>query len=417
MTTLDLRAKPSAHAGAAIIARYNGASPGERFEVLLSEFGTGLRVGLLEAGARHEALREGDGSWRLTILRERVPAQGTIPGLHHVVCGGDGSVWAAERASRVARIDSRTGRVAAVREVARKASHLALDERSRRLFVADSESGEMIALRAADLAELARWSAPGAPQLPLVSPGGVVCVTGGANGSVTIAWPSNGAYRSATFEVGASPHDPCLDADGEYLFVPCAGASELVKLRLADGAIVRRVPVGEGPAHLAFHPDGTRLYSANSWDGSVSCVTTEGERVAQVPSGGWAHAIEVAPDGRFVYVANFMDDTVSVFDARTLGRVALLETERYPHGLDVSPDGKHLVATGFGSDHVRIYDASSHRQLARVEVGWGSSHTDFADGAAWIGCSVSDHVARVDLETLACVSRVRLPGASSKHRT
>jgi DNA-binding beta-propeller fold protein YncE len=112
------------------------------------------------------------------------------------------------------------------------------------------------------------------------------------------------------------------------------------------------------------------------------------------------------------YVANFMDDTVAVFDAQTLDRVALLETDRYPHGLDVSPDGKHLVATGFGCDHARIYDARLHRELARVDVGWGSSHTDFAlDGAAWIGCSVSDHVACIDLQTLACVSRVRLPGA------
>lgn len=287
---------------------------------------------------------------------------------------------------------------------------MALDEQTGRLFVADAEAGEMIALRADDLAEVARWPAPGSPQLPLVSPDGIVCVTGGANGTATIAWPRDKSYRSLTFEIGASPHDPGLDLQGEHLFVPCAGNGTVAKVRIADGAIVGRVPVGDGPTHLAFHPDGRRLYSANSWDGTVTCVTVNGERLAQAYSGSWAHAIEISPSGRWIYVANFMDDTVAVFDARTLEFVSLLKTDCYPHGLDVSPDGNHLVATGFGSDHLRIFDADLHRELARVEVGWGSSHTAFApDKTAWIGCSVGDHIACVDLASLACVCRVRLP--------
>jgi len=408
---------PSAQVGPAIVAQYNRVRPADSFEVLLSELGVGLRIGLLEAGALYESARQGDGSWRLMIRRERVPAQGSISGVHHVVSGNDGAVWTAERASRVARIDSHSGQVTVVREVARKASHLALEEQSRRLFVADPGGEEMIALRADDLVELARWPAPGAPQLPLVSPDGIVCVTGGTTGTVTIAWPRNGDYHATTLEVGASPHDPCLDRDGGYLFVPCAGSAEIVKLRLADGVVVGRIPVGEGPSHLVLHPDGTRLYSANSWDGTVSCVTVDGETMGQAESGGWAHAIEIAPDGRWVYVANFMDDKAAVFDTRTLERVALLQTDRYPHGLDVSPDGKYLVATGFGSDHARVYDARSHLELARIEVGWGSSHTDFSSGGtAWIGCSVSDHIARVDLQALTCASRVGLPDSGPAGR-
>ena len=140
MIALDLRGTPPAQAVMAIAAQYNSSVLGNRFEVLLGVFEASLRVSLLEAGARYGAVRQGDGSWCLTILREHVPAQGTVPGLHHLVCGDDGSVWVAQRASRVARIDSRTGQVAEVREVARKASHLALDERAGRLFVADPET-------------------------------------------------------------------------------------------------------------------------------------------------------------------------------------------------------------------------------------------------------------------------------------
>lgn len=382
--------------GQEIIERYNAAQPGTRFEARVDELGAGLRMWLLEAGARHTATREGDG-WRLTVERRASPAQGTIPGLHHLLTDGE-SLWVAERARRVARVDVASGRTLASRDVARKASHLAF--RGARLFVADPGANEMIALRAADLSEIARWPAPGMPQLPLATEDGIVCVTGGATGTVTVAWPANRGYRARTVAVGIAPHDPCLDASGEHVFVPCAGESTIVKLRLADAAIVGRASVGEGPAHLALHPDGCRLYSANSWDGSVSCISTDGERLGQAPSGGWAHAIDVSPDGALVYVANFLDDTLAVFAAATLERVATLPTEAYAHGLDVSPDGRHVVTTGFCSSRLRIFSGGETRT---VEVGLGSSHTAFpGDGSAWVGCSVANHLARIDLASMQC---------------
>jgi YVTN family beta-propeller protein len=100
--------------------------------------------------------------------------------------------------------------------------------------------------------------------------------------------------------------------------------------------IVGRIPVGDGPSHLALSVDGSRIYSANSWDGTLSCVTADGEHVGSAFSGRWAHAIAATPDGRWVYVANFFDDTLSVFDADSLERVAVLATDAYPHGPDIS---------------------------------------------------------------------------------
>jgi 6-phosphogluconolactonase (cycloisomerase 2 family) len=92
-------------------------------------------------------------------------------------------------------------------------------------------------------------------------------------------------------------------------------------------------------------------------------------------------------------------------------RIALLKSERYAHGLDVSPDGRWVVATGFGAEHVHVYDAARCERVARVEVGRGSSHTAFAaDGStAHVACSVSAHVAVLDLEQGACTGTVTLP--------
>jgi DNA-binding beta-propeller fold protein YncE len=405
---LDCRGKSLPETGRAVIERFNALAPGAQFEVCVDAYAAGLRIGLLEAGARHAAERRDDGVWRLRIARGLAPAQGSVSGVHHVVSDGI-SLWTCERGEFAARIDAQTQVVIATGRVARKASHLALDAAAGRLFIADSEADEVIALRAADLEPEQRWSAPGGPQLPLVNPDGVVCVTGPASGTLTIARPTNGGYRTQTIAVGACPHDPLLAAGGEHVFVPCTGGSDLAKVRLADGRIVGRCQVGNGPSHLALHPDGRRIYSANSWDGTVTCLTADGERVADAPSGGWAHAIETTPDGRWLYVANFLDDTLAVFEAATLKRVALLATDAYPHGLDVSPDGRYVIATGFASDHVRVFDAGTHCELARVAVGMGSSHTVFAGAAAYIGCSVSDYIACIDLATLS------LKGQTSIH--
>lgn len=411
MGNIDCRGKPVPAVGRELIEHYNAASPGERFMARLDAYPPGLRIWLLEAGARHraEAALDGKGGWWLTIQRGASPAQGSMPGVHHVLSAGD-MIWAAQRASRVFRIDAGTGKIAASAEVAVKASHLALGAGARTLFIADAGDDRVIALRATDLAVEHSWPAPGMPQLPVAAPDGIVCVTGGASGTLTIARPFGDRYAEQTISVGRAPHDPLLAADAAHVFVPCAGAGEIVKVRLLDGRIVGRCAAGDGPSHLALHPDGTRIYSANSWDGTLTCMTADGERVGSAASGGWAHAIEATPDGRWVYVANFLDDTLAVFDARTLQRVALLQTEAYPHGLDISPDGRHVIATGFSSRFLRIYDAAAHAEIARIEVGQGSSHTAFVPGRAraYVGCSVDDHVACVDLAGCSLIDTVRM---------
>jgi DNA-binding beta-propeller fold protein YncE len=405
-TVLDCRGMAPADAGRAIVERFNSLERGAGCEVVLATYPPLLRVGLLEAGIRHAAEPGPTGGWRMTMKRGAAPAQGSISGVHHVVTDGD-SVWTSERGERVARIAAADGAPVATARVARKASHLALEPRSGRLFVADAQANEVIALRAADLAVLARWPAPGGPQLPLAGADGSVCVTGGGTGTLTIATPRNGRYSERTVEVGACPHDPLLDEAGAHVLVPCAGSGELVKVRLADGRILGRTRVGDGPTHLARRADG-RIYCANSWDGTVTCVSRDGERIASAASGPWAHAIDVTPDGSFVFVANFLDDSMAVFDADTLKRVALLPTGEYAHGVDVSPDGRHLVVTAFAGDEVSVFDARAHGLLGRVAVGRGSSHTAFCGGTAWVGCSVDDHVARVDLAKLSATGQISI---------
>jgi YVTN family beta-propeller protein len=409
MKELDLRKTPPREALRGILAAYNKLKRGEEMAATLASYPAGLRMGLVEAGARHTTERTEGGDWRLT-LRGASQSLSGAPGIHHVVAGSNGDVWTCQRARRAARIDGAAREVAAMREIATTASHMALDEERDRLFVGDAGADALICVRASDLALLGRWNVPGAPQLPLVTPDGIACITGGGAGVLGIVWPMAGTFRAQVVEVGSGPHDPVASPDGCSVLVPCAGDGKVVRVSLADGAVTAKFPVGDGPAHLAVHPDGTRIYVANTFDGTLACISPEGDLLGRVKSGRWAHVPEVTPDGRLVYVANFFDDTLAVFDAITLERKATLDTDAYPHGLNISPDGKAIVATGFSDDHVRVFDAATGRERARIEVGAGSAHTAFLpDGrTAFVGCSIEDHLAVIDLDAGTRTGAIRL---------
>jgi DNA-binding beta-propeller fold protein YncE len=399
---------PIGRAGQTIVDAYNAADNGAEFTARVDSLDPGFRIRLIEAGAKHIIQEESTGGWRLTLRRGLSPGQGTIPGLHHIAAGGPDTLWACERSKRLARLDAATGEVIQFAEVATKASHLAVEKTGQWVFVADPGANALLAVSAADLTVKHSWPAPGGPQLPAVTDEGIVCVTGGGTSTLTIVRPRGGDYEVQTIEVGSCPHDPLLTPDGESVFVPCAGDGRIVRVALEDGRIQGRYPAGDGASHLSLHPDGSRIYSANTFDGTVSCLSVEGDRLAQEESGAWAHQPELSPDGQWLYVANFLDDTLAVFNTDGLKRVATLDTEPYSHGLGISPDGRWAVASGFSSDHLRVYDATVHTEVARIEVGRGSSHIAFFPGqdAAYVACSVDDHIARLDLAEMACTQRI-----------
>ncbi len=411
METLDCRGMAVPRTVGALLRFYDAAQPGVRFEALIDRLDNGIRMILIEAGAKHSVEPAAAGHVRLEIERARSCALMTAPGVHHVVARGT-EVWTSDRCHRAARLDGVSGEIIASCDVTVEASHLDVDAKGERMFIADRKADKMIAMDARDMTVIDEWDAPGAPQLPMVTEDGTVCVTGPWAGTITIARPgkSGGHYDVGTYEVGVAPHDPVVTPDGRFVFVGCSGDGIVAKVRLSDGSVLGRTPVGDGPTHLALH--GERVYAANSYDGRIICLSVDGDVLASAYSGRWAHVPQVTPDGKLVYVSNFFDDTVAVFDAETLEQKAVLEAEAYPHGLDVSPDGRFVIATGFSSDFIRVYDANRHVELARIEVGQGSSHSAFVanGGTAYVGCSVANTLARIDTGLLSCTDRISISG-------
>ena len=89
-------------------------------------------------------------------------------------------------------------------------------------------------------------------------------------------------------------------------------------------AVVKTIPVGDGPGFVIVTPDGTKAYVANrGGNGSgnsntVSVISTSTDTViATIPVERQPYQIAVSRDSRRVYVANRLSSTISIIDTAT----------------------------------------------------------------------------------------------------
>jgi len=131
------------------------------------------------------------------------------------------------------------------------------------------------------------------------------------------------------------------------------------------------------PGFLALHPDGNKLYATASFaggagaagyrmadDGSLTLINT-----SPTGDGGAAH-IAVHPSGRFLLTAQYGGGSVALFPLDAEGRLGAAKLSRHeggsgvvngrqdaphPHWCGFSPDGRFALVPDLGLDGIVIY--------------------------------------------------------------
>jgi 6-phosphogluconolactonase len=160
------------------------------------------------------------------------------------------------------------------------------------------------------------------------------------------------------------------------------------------------------PGFLSMHPNGQILYSLGRWDGSAGTLGyrmgSKGElkeftRMA-CPDGSGAH-IAVHPSGRFLITAQYGGGSVAIFPLNKDGHlqkptvfehqggskvVERRQESPHPHWTGFSPDGKYALIPDLGLDQIVIYKVdpnkpslSSHG-FAQSVPGGGPRHMRFS---------------------------------------
>jgi len=194
------------------------------------------------------------------------------------------------------------------------------------------------------------------------------------------------------------------NADGIYRATFDSETGRLTEAELA-------APTGN-PGFLALHPDGDKLYAAATLEGepgaSAYRIDAEGglELINHSPTGdGGAAHIAVHPSGRFVLTAQYGGGSVALFpldDEGRLGEAVLSQHEGgsgvhenrqnapHPHWVGFSPDGRFAFVPDLGMDGIVIYEVDadapsiSMHGFAASEPGGGPRHMRFSPDGRFI---------------------------------
>ena len=160
-------------------------------------------------------------------------------------------------------------------------------------------------------------------------------------------------------------HQVLPDPTGQWVLAVDLGADSVYVYGLAAGKLEQhqqlRLPDGAGPRHLAFHPDGDRVYvlgelrpeiTVAAWaDGTL----TPGQVVPTAEGENFPAEIAVSGDGRFVYASNRGDDTIAVFavaDDHLNPLDATPTGGEWPRHFTLSPDERRLYVANQNSGTV-----------------------------------------------------------------
>jgi YVTN family beta-propeller protein len=183
---------------------------------------------------------------------------------------------------------------------------------------------------------------------------GALAVVGaaGLTWGLLTAPPSAGhglpAVRAA-IPVGAGPAEVAFTPDGTRAYVTNLGANTVTVIDTATAApIGAPIRVGAKPNGVVFTPDGSRAYVTNDESKDVSVIdTAAGAVVATIPAGEWPDGLAISPDGGRIFVANSKGDTIQQNDAVTGALIGppVPTAGSTPRSLAVSPDGRQLWVT------------------------------------------------------------------------
>lgn len=155
------------------------------------------------------------------------------------------------------------------------------------------------------------------------------------------------------------------DAIFAYRFDAVAG-----RLAANDPPLVKTKP-GAGPRHLAFHPDGRRLYAINELDNTVANYDfdsatgrlVERQVISTLPPDfkgkTYTADLTITPDGGFLYGTNRGHDSIAAFRAGPDGLLTLVEIVpsrgRGPQNLAITPDGSLLLCANMPGDNLAVF--------------------------------------------------------------
>jgi len=142
-----------------------------------------------------------------------------------------------------------------------------------------------------------------------------------------------------------------------------------------------QLPLGDGPRHFVFHPNGRWLYSLQEESSTVTMFLYDPARgrltaqktISALPAGfagtSFGSEIQLSPDARFLYSANRLHDSISLFSIAADGSLRLIDEVwtrgDYPRYFQFGPSGDLLYVCNQRNDCITSFNVD--RETGRLK--------------------------------------------------
>ncbi|MGJ8693315.1 MAG: lactonase family protein [Thalassotalea sp.] len=173
------------------------------------------------------------------------------------------------------------------------------------------------------------------------------------------------------------------EATGKYAYAVDLGTDEIKKIDAlaTDFApeTAAKLQAGDGPRHLAFHPNQSKLYLLNELSTTIvsyninsdSGDLSQQQRISAIPenitSKNSASAIRISADGRFLYAGIRGINTLSVFKIADNGDLSFIQSHSslgdWPRDFNFSHSQNYILVANQRSNSINVLKRDSNTGL------------------------------------------------------
>jgi DNA-binding beta-propeller fold protein YncE len=196
-----------------------------------------------------------------------------------------------------------------------------------------------------------------------------------------------------------APHTVRRGPDG-LVYVTCENTATIAVIDPKTNKVVDAIGSGSNNGHrLCIPDDGTRLYTDNEEDATVSVIDLPARRlIGKIETPEKLAGIAVTADGRTVTAVSDESPALYFIDTAS-GKITTVPLEGVPKAAQIarySPDGRLLVVSSLNSNTLSLIEPDSGRQTA---IPVGSQPMDFAfrGDEIFLGCQGDGTIHVIDV--------------------
>lgn len=263
------------------------------------------------------------------------------------------------------------------------------------------------------------------PHMAMMSPDGRYVVTGGTRANKAYIIETATAKLVKEIPVGMAPEHLAFSPDGRFYYQGNPDGDSVSVIDMVSMTVIKTITGLAEPLNITFTPDGSKAYIGNygaHWVGVVDAKRHEllkKVQVAEVPGiakmdpdrylgeiNGVSNA-SISNDGRYLYCADGDLGLVGVIDTRDDKVIKVIRVGAKPWRAYMSHDGKYAVTVNNGDETVSFIDTKTNTVAATWPAGPGMTGVNFAAGKAFV-ISPEGFIYVYDMKTLRPAGRIRV---------